>query len=655
MNTITEQQINPEAVKNWIDRHIQKIEWSIGGDLYEARGCCPLHDDRNPSASFNAEKRSWYCHAGCKGGKLSELARQMGWEDPFQPTSKQSDLKPRETIYPYYDENGTLLFEVVRTDIGSDKDFKQRRPDGKGGYIKGRGKDTKLVPYKLPQILQAFDKGSKTLCIAEGEKCIDLLWSLRIPATCKVGGSSGKFNEEYAKYIPKDTKIIIFPDSDNPGQKYARETCNIFIKRGHKVKMIDFGYPITDSGGKDVYDWVMEDRHSKEDLLELIHKTPYEDEKIGHEIFKSLISAKDLASKEFPEPNWVIPGIIPEGCTLLAARPKSGKSWLALQICIAVASGGYLFDKKINKAEVLYLALEDIERRLQNRLSEISDTSNLEGLFFQTEWERGEEGLLNLDTLLKTHKQIKLVIIDTLQRFRNKKNGRRDIYSDDSEDISNIKKIADKYGAAIIVIHHTRKSISEDPFDTISGSLGLGGSADTIVVIDKKAADKYTTMHVKGRDVEEQQLAIKRDEHAGWILMGDTAEIRNSDNEQQVIDFLREFGESKTQDIIKGTNMSACNTRHYLSKMAKKGLIKNIQWGVYAIADDNQISLNTTHNTHNTHNANITDVFSKQMLENVSKDANIPKVISPMEPGAFVRNVRNVSNVSELLEQELPF
>ncbi len=82
----------------------------------------------------------------------------------------------------------------------------------------------------------------------------------------------------------------------------------------------------------------------------------------------TVFTAAELMAQDIPPVRWILPGILPEGLTILAGKPKMGKSWLALDLSVAVATGGKVLGLQVEQAGVLYLALEDTKRRLQDRL-----------------------------------------------------------------------------------------------------------------------------------------------------------------------------------------------------------------------------------------------------------------------------------------------
>jgi RecA-family ATPase len=187
-------------------------------------------------------------------------------------------------------------------------------------------------------------------------------------------------------------------------------------------------------------------------------------------------SACELVKRDFPEPLWIIPELLTEGLGILAGRPKTGKSWLALGLSIAGATGGRALGKiKVDKSPVLYLALEDTPRRLKSRLQQVL-CGNMapESLYFQTEWPRIDQGALPLlEKWLEAHPETRFVIIDTLAKLWPKGNGKDSgsAYHQDYNTLSAIKTIADLHQISILLVTHLRKS----PVPTFCISLYLTG------------------------------------------------------------------------------------------------------------------------------------------------------------------------------------
>ncbi len=237
-----------------------------------------------------------------------------------------------------------------------------------------------------------------------------------------------------------------------------------------------------------------------------------------------IFSAADLLTMDLPQPRWAVPGILPEGLAVLGGKPKLGKSWLALNLAIAVATGGYALGVSgIEQGPVLYLALEDGQRRLQDRLRKLLGSQPgpaPTGLTFSCRWPRQDkEGLAFLHESLEESKNVRLVVIDTWPLFRpqRRSKGGAESYEEDYNAAVAVKALADAYHCAILLIAHCRKGAAEDWQDELMGSQGLAGAADATAVLRRRRADPRATLNLAGRDVEEQTLHLQwRAEYCLW-------------------------------------------------------------------------------------------------------------------------------------------
>lgn len=301
---------------------------------------------------------------------------------------------------------------------------------------------------------------------------------------------------------------------------------------------------------------------------------------LGREPIDSLsrvIDAQTLTSKRFPEPRYAIPGIVPEGATLLVGAPKRGKSWLLLGLGVAVAAGGYALGKiPVEQGEVLLLCLEDSERRLQERLWRILDGADApSGLHLVTEWPRLDEGGdAALDEWLDAHPKTRLVGVDVLARLRPPSRERGDIYQRDYETMAAFKRVADRHSVALVVVHHSRKASADDPMDMISGSNGLGGAADTALILKREAGRADASLYVRGRDVPEADYALGFDPViCHWTLLGDAKEFRLREGRTSVLDLLRARGPLGPKEIAEALEMSRGNARVLLHRMNQAGQV----------------------------------------------------------------------------------
>jgi hypothetical protein len=294
--------------------------------------------------------------------------------------------------------------------------------------------------------------------------------------------------------------------------------------------------------------------------------------------------ADALQTMQFAPLSYLLPGLIPEGLCLLVSRPKLGKSWLVLDVAVATAAERFVLGElKPASGDALYLALEDGPRRLQRRLMKLLPSGTWPpGLTFATEWPRSDQGgLSDIESWIKSSKHPRLVIVDTLAQFRKIATG-KDVYLEDSVAISGLQKFASKYNLTIIVVHHDRKSAADDVFDTVSGSLGLTGAADTIAIMKREGG--AVTLHVRGRDVEEAEKALQFDKATcRWTIIGEASEIRRSSERNGVLEALQGAGAEgmSPADLTNELGISPANARQLLHRMAKDGEIQKGKYGHY--------------------------------------------------------------------------
>lgn len=254
-------------------------------------------------------------------------------------------------------------------------------------------------------------------------------------------------------------------------------------------------------------------------------------------------TAVELLAMDLPEPVFVVDDLLPEGLTILAGNPKIGKSWFVLALAVDIASGRKtlsIFDTK--QGDVLYLALEDNPRRLQNRLRKVLKGNRApQNLTIRTESPTLDNGGLEaISNWLDRHPDAKLVVIDTFAKVRGEENPTRSRYDNDYKALGDVKKLSEKHEVAIIVVHHTRKADADDFLATVSGSFGLTGNADTIAVIKAFGGRADAELLVRGRDIEEKELALQFDRRScRWHVAGDSEDLKRSRARQDIIDLFR--------------------------------------------------------------------------------------------------------------------
>ena len=218
---------------------------------------------------------------------------------------------------------------------------------------------------------------------------------------------------------------------------------------------------------------------------------------------------QDIYSKKPP----VIEGLLYQGTYLFVGSPKIGKSFFMAQLAYHVSTGTPLWDYPVKKGTVLYLALEDDYRRLQERMYRMFGTDSTENLYFSVSSKPLGNGLTDqLSGFIREHPDTTLVIIDTLQKIREVDSDSYS-YAKDYEIINQLKQFSDSWGICLLLVHHTRKQKSSDNFDMISGTNGLLGCADGAFMLYKGTrTSNKATLEISGRDQQDQKIHLIRDE-----------------------------------------------------------------------------------------------------------------------------------------------
>ena len=297
------------------------------------------------------------------------------------------------------------------------------------------------------------------------------------------------------------------------------------------------------------------------------------------------ISAAALMSKHFEPVNYIVQGLLAEGATLFGGKPKIGKSWMAYGLAISVASGQPVLGSiPVDQGDVLYLALEDNQRRLKRRLLTIGRTAP-ERLTLVTEWPDLDHGCIaELEAWADAVERPALVIVDVLKMVRGNSRNNESLYDGDYRALTGLAHFARSRSIAVLVVHHVRKMEAEDPLESLSGTNGLTGAADTVMVLKRDSGTANCLLYVRGRDVEESEKAVRFCPNNGtWSLLGEAAEVGRTSERQAILETLRELGKPLTareiSDIL-GKNYDA--VRRCLTRMWKAGEVGKQGRGLYA-------------------------------------------------------------------------
>jgi hypothetical protein len=290
----------------------------------------------------------------------------------------------------------------------------------------------------------------------------------------------------------------------------------------------------------------------------------------------------NLLAAKFPEPTWVVPDLLPAGFALLAGRPKMGKSWLALQLAEAVATGGLFLGRSIEKGRVLFIAREDSPRRLQGRLRELG-AQGVDGLDLTFSWPSlaTPEGLQQLEATLGEYR---LVVVDTLARAVSGPGMDWDSVSSVTAMLGPIQQAALSADASLLAIDHLKKpSIREaDPVDDVMGSTGKTAVADVVLGLFRKRGEQSAKLTASGRDIEESEIAIAFDRATcRWHLSGAVVE----GVQMEIVTTLK-TGPMTVTNLAKDLNKDHSNISRELGELVAKGLVKKPaqrQGGVYSL------------------------------------------------------------------------
>jgi RecA-family ATPase len=306
-----------------------------------------------------------------------------------------------------------------------------------------------------------------------------------------------------------------------------------------------------------------------------------------------------LADQHFPELQWAVQDIIPEGLTMLAGPPKAGKSWLSLGIALSVAQGDLALNAiPTRQKKVLILALEDSQRRMQTRCRSIlNDNTIPQNLHV---YHRVVPDRLISDMKKWVYDNYDpsnppLVIVDTLGKAVPSNTSNETQYQKDYHTGSELKSVADDYpGTSVLVVHHTRKQESVDFIDSVSGSQGLSGSFDGVIILNRPRNEDEGTLSITGRDVEENELAIRKGSSGNWELIGDDlnasahhahqskTETGLSSNMREVLAFVKSQDQVTAAEV---TRSFESNKNMILKRLTERGYLIRTARGIYQSSD----------------------------------------------------------------------
>lgn len=299
---------------------------------------------------------------------------------------------------------------------------------------------------------------------------------------------------------------------------------------------------------------------------------------------KRSFTLRELMTIDFPPLLWYAEGLLTTGLTLLWGYAKTGKSILSLHLLLAVAQGGRaLGHLPVKKAGVLLISLEDGPRRLQTRLKNAGALPE-EGFTIFCDWPRADKGIERLEKYLSEHPEIKVVCIDTLFLFSKIKDGND--YSETTEVMERLKRIADARDICIIAVHHSRKmgKDSGDMIETALGSTGIVAGPDHLLYLKRTPSGPADAeLHFRSKDADGQELALRFNRDiGGWELIGDARDLADTDERQEILDLLKKEGALKTGKIAELLDKKVNAVSNLIHRMVEKEQLRKLAYGLYA-------------------------------------------------------------------------
>jgi len=513
---------------------------------------CPAHEDRNGSLSIRevGGKILLHCHASCAVKSVCEaVGTEIG--ELFLEESVTAGVIAE---YHYVDEAGTLLYVVERR---APKDFRQRRPDGNGGWIWNL-KGTRRVLYHLPEVL-----GAKSVLICEREKdCETARAALGLVATCNPGGA-GKWRDEYSEPL-REKRIAIIEDADEPGRKHAQQVAASLAGKVELLKVLEL------RPAKDLTEWV-EHGGTREALRDLIASAPeWTPSRTGYANGFVLTPLADLLAKPDMPVDYVLENRLVAGTvSVVVAKPKVGKSTLARNLCLAVSRGEDFLGLNTKAGECIYLALEEREEEVRADFRAMGADGS-EPILIHAAMAPAE-GIFALCDLIRQRRPV-LVVVDPLFRLARIRDEKA--YAETYAALGPLIDVARVAGTHVHLTHHAGKSMKADAIDAPLGSTAIGGAVSTVFVL--KRTEAYRTIESVqriGSDMPKSVLDFDADLRR-LTLGGSPFEVDRHESEDAILAFLEGNEGPQTQEQIRdGVEGQTKTIRAALTALVASGSI----------------------------------------------------------------------------------
>ncbi len=496
------------------------------------RALCPAHADQNPSLSVDLRegKILVHCHAGCS---QQAVLAALGIKE-HELFTGEGEARRIKDVYDYRDENGKLLYQVIRYEP---KDFRQRRPDGHGGWIWDL-KGTWRVLYRLPELLAA-----KEVLIVEGEKDVETARAIGFTST--TCGAAGKWRDEFSEFL-RGKRVFIIADADDPGRKHAQQVARSLYGKAQTIKVFEL------PGAKDLSEWIGKGFTSKI-LSALIEDTPAWESPMGEpQNGFQLTPLRNLILEPEESISWLLADKLPAGgLSVLSAKPKVGKSTFARRLALAVAKGEPFLGCTTTKGPVIYLALEELRSEVRRHFVDLGATGEEDICIHVAS--APQEALLKLCALTKELKPV-LIVIDPLFKFIKVRDEKA--YAELCSAIEPLLTLARESGTHLLLTHHNGKAARPDATDSILGSTAIFGAVDSAIILKKSHG--YRTVQSSqryGTDWAESVLNFDPNERS-LSLGGEKSEAHSERIGGSIVSYLAGCKEPQTrlqiEDSVQG-------------------------------------------------------------------------------------------------------
>jgi hypothetical protein len=445
------------------------------------------------------KRGTWYDHEAGHGGGVLDLVRtrkQLSNGEALDWLRAEGLLAPPEAptresgriiaTYDYRAADGTLAFQVVRKEP---KTFGQRRPNGSDWVWNMDG--VERLPYHLPELLSAAREA--TIYVVEGEKDVDALHGRGLVSTTNPGGA-GKWRANMSEYL-RDHDVVILPDNDDAGEKHATDVTTKLYGIARSIRVLRL--PDLPLKG-DVSDWFAAGG-TLDELERLAAEVPPYAPEAGPQTRRLKVLTPDDCESATPRP-YIVKGLIGRGDSiLLVGQPGAGKSVVGPYIGYAVAQGRPVFNRRVHRGAVLYVASEDGHgmklrvRALRRRWGDAPDFHLLPDAI-----DLKDPNSWHLAALAELIQQLRptLIIIDTLARtFPGLKENEPDAPDGMGRVVMVVREITNSYEAAVMTLHHMPKDGA-----TPRGHSTLNGDADVTLVVEGATGQPRLVRLIKNRN-----------------------------------------------------------------------------------------------------------------------------------------------------------